>query len=78
MGEAKTLRDPYQYPVTTMDEERVMSPFRMAQIVKLASDIADRLVCNKYLYNPTFQECEITLELVSEAIKKSKNITRRK
>ncbi len=80
MGEIKTIWNPHEYPVTVMDEERnnEISPFRMAQIVKLASDIADRLVCNRYLYNPTFRECEITLELVNEAISKSKSITGRK
>ena len=48
-------------------------PYRMAQITKTAADAADRITSGKYLFNPTYQECEIIVELVSEAIWKCKD-----
>lgn len=53
-------------------------PYRMNQIMKTASSITEMLVNGKHLYNPTYHECEIVIELVAEAIKKSKNEYRRK
>lgn len=53
-------------------------PYRMNQLMKTAADITDRLVGGRNLYNPTYHECEIVIELVAEAIKKSKNEYRRK
>lgn len=48
-------------------------PYRMAQIAKTAADVADRITSGKYLFNPTYQECEIIVELVAEAIRKCKD-----
>lgn len=48
-------------------------PYRMAQITKTAADVADRIAPGKYLFNPTYQECEIIVELVAEAIRKCKD-----
>ena len=48
-------------------------PYRMAQITKTAADVADRITSGKYLFNPTYQECEIIVELVAEAIRKCKD-----
>ncbi len=63
-----------------MDEKKMQGipPHRMNQIMKTAADITERLVCGRNLYDPTYHECEIVIELVSEAIKKSKNEYRRK
>lgn len=46
--------------------------------MKTASAITEQLVSGKHLYNPTYHECEIVLEIVMEAVKKSKNEFRRK
>lgn len=63
-----------------MDEKKTegIPPYRMNQIMKTAADITDRLVSGRNLFNPTYHECEIVIELVAEAIKKSKNEYRRK
>ena len=53
-------------------------PYRMNAIMKTAAEITTLLVSGKRLYNPTYHECEITVELVMEAIRKSKNEFRRK
>lgn len=45
----------------------------MAQIAKTAADVADRIASGKYLFNPTYQECEIIVELATEAIRKCKD-----
>lgn len=63
-----------------MEERKTegIPPYRMNQIMKTAAEITERLVCGKNIYNPTYHECEIVIELVAEAIKKSKNEYRRK
>ena len=48
-------------------------PYRMAQITKTVANVADRIASGKYLFNPTYQECEIIVELVAEAIRKCKD-----
>lgn len=53
-------------------------PYRMQLIIKTAADISERLVSGKYLFNPSYHECEIVIELVSEALKKCKNEYRRR
>lgn len=40
--------------------------------MKTAADIADRLVSGKYLYGANYQECEIVVELINEAIRRCK------
>lgn len=55
----------------TMKKDTIM-PFRMAQIMKTAADITERLVSGKYLYGANYQECEIVVELIAEAIRKCK------
>lgn len=52
-------------------------PYRMGQIAKAAGSIADQLTNGKYLFSPTYRECEICLELVLEAIKKCRDENRR-
>lgn len=56
-----------------MEERKGISPYRMGQIVKTAGIMAEQLTHGKYLYNPTYQECEIVLELIMESIKKCKS-----
>lgn len=55
-----------------------IAPYRMGQIVKAAGSIAEQLTNGKYIFSPTYHECEICMELVLEAIKKCKNEYRRK
>ncbi|WP_200786724.1 hypothetical protein [Clostridium sp. Marseille-P3244] len=55
-----------------MEERKEITPYRMGQIAKTAGIIAEQLTHGKYLYNPTFQECEIILELIQESIRKCK------
>ena len=57
-----------------MDEKKMdgIPPYRMNQIVKTASVITEQLVNGR-----TYHECEICIELVAEAIRKSKNEYRR-
>lgn len=55
-----------------MEERNGIPPYRMAQIMKTAADIADRLVNGKFLYRPTYRECEIILDLVGKAVEESK------
>lgn len=43
-----------------------------------AAYVTEMMVSGKTLYHPTYHECEIVVELVAEAIKKSKNEYRRK
>lgn len=64
----------------SMDEKKTggIPPYRMNQLMKTAADITDRLVGGRNLFNPTYHECEIVIELVAEAIRKSKNEYRRK
>lgn len=58
-----------------MDRRNIeeIPPYRMAQITKVVADVTDRIASGKYLFNPTYQECEIIVELVAEAIRKCKN-----
>lgn len=56
-----------------MEEVKGISPYRMGQIAKTAGIIAEQLTHGKYLYNPTYQECEIVLDLIMESIKKCKD-----
>ena len=80
MGKTKTPRDTPYNPVMRMEQgnSNGIPPYRMNQIVKTAGAITDQLVNGKHLYKPTYHECEICIELVMEAIKKSKNEYRRK
>ena len=55
----------------TVNKDAIM-PFRMAQIMKTAADITERLVSGKYLYGANYQECEIVVGLIAEAIRKRK------
>lgn len=67
MGEIDAKR---KEPADTVKRE--IPPYRMAQIMKTAADIADRLVNGKFLYSPTYRECEIILDLVGKAVMESK------
>lgn len=49
----------------------------MNQIIKAAAAATDQIVKGKHLYNPSYRECEIAVELIAEAIKKSKEECRR-
>lgn len=60
-----------------MEEEKIkkiegIPPYRMNQIMKAAAAAADQIVSGKHLYNPSYRECEIAVELIAEAIKKAK------
>lgn len=51
-----------------------ITPYRMAAIVKTASEISGRMVNGKYLYSPSWEECCVILDLVRAAIHKCKEI----
>ncbi len=55
------------------DKKEGISPYRMNQIMKTAASITALLVSGKHLYQPTYRECEIVIELVQDALKKSKD-----
>ncbi len=55
-----------------------ITPYRMSQIMNTAAYVTEMIVSGKTLYRPTYHECEIVVELVMEAIRKSKNEYRRK
>lgn len=59
----------------SMDEKTIdgIRPYRMTAITKTVADVTERIVSGKYLYNPTYHECEIVIELVAEAIHKCKD-----
>lgn len=80
MGETGALRKAFEYTVMAMEEKRTdgVSPYRMNQIIRTAAAMTEQLVNGKYMFQPTYHECEIAIELVAEAIKKSKNEYRRK
>ena len=63
-----------------MEEKKTegIPPYRAAAITKAVADITERIVTGKYIFNPTYHECEIIIELVGEALKKCKNEYRRK
>ena len=52
-------------------DENEIPPYRMTLILKTAAEIADRVVNGKYLYNPSYRECEICIDLVREALAQS-------
>lgn len=54
----------------TMDEEKI-TPYRMNQIMQTAAKVSEMIVNGRYLYKPTFEECELVLDLVGHAIEKS-------
>ena len=58
--------------LTDTVKKDAITPFRMAQIMKTAADITDRLVSGKYLYGANYQECEIGVELMMETIRRCK------
>ena len=62
-----------------MDEKITegIPPYRMNQIIKAAAAATDQIVSGKHLYDPSYRECEIVVELIAEAIKKSKEECRR-
>lgn len=51
-----------------------ITPYRMAAIVKTASEISDRMVNGKYLHSPSWEGRCVILDLVQEAIHKCKEI----
>ncbi|HJB19847.1 MAG TPA: hypothetical protein H9782_11430 [Candidatus Bariatricus faecipullorum] len=51
-------------------ERKGISPYRMNQIVKTAAAVTDQIVNGRNLYSPTWDECEIVLELAAEAVRK--------
>ena len=57
-----------------IDEKKIegISPYRVHQIMKAAAAATDQIVSSKHLYNPSYRECEIAVELIMEAIQKSK------
>ena len=63
-----------------MEERDVkgIPPYRMGQLAKAAADISEKLMSGKLVWGTTYQECEIVVELVAEAIMKGKNAYRRK
>lgn len=73
MGAFGAIWQTSEYPVVPMNQSEGISPYRMGQITKAAGVIAEQLTHGKYLYNPTYHECEIVLELILESIKKCKD-----
>lgn len=62
-----------------MDEKKIdgIPPYRMNQIIQAAAAATNQIVSGKHLYNPSYRECEIAVELIAEAIRKSKEEGRR-
>ncbi len=50
-----------------------LTPYRASQIVNTASAMVDMLVKGKTIYNPSFRECELAIELASIMIRKLKD-----
>ena len=55
-----------------------ITPYRMGQIMKTAAHVTEMIVSGKTLYHPTYHECEMVVEIVSDALKKGKEEYRRK
>ena len=60
-----------------MEEKKIeeiegIPPYRMNQIIQAAAAATNQIVSGKHLYNPSYRECEIAVELIAEAIKKAK------
>lgn len=57
-----------------MNEKKIegISPYRMNQIMKAAAATTDQIVSGKHLYNPSYRECAIAVELIMQAIQKAK------
>lgn len=60
-----------------MEEKKIeeiegIPPYRMNQIIQAAAAATDQIVRGKHLYNPSYRECEIAVELIAEAIRKSR------
>jgi len=54
-----------------MDKEKI-TPYKMNQIMQVAAKITGMLVSDRYLYKPTFEECELALDMVRHAIEQIK------
>lgn len=61
-----------------MEKDREITPYRMGQIMKTAAHVTEMIVSGKTLYHPTYDECEMVVALVAEALKKGKEEYRRK
>lgn len=59
------------------EKMRGIAPYRAQLIIKTAADLTERLVTGKNLYNPTYRECEIVVELVMENLQKCGETYRR-
>lgn len=55
-----------------IEEIEGIPPYRVNQIMKAAAAATDQIVSSKHLYSPSYRECEIAVELIAEAIRKSK------
>lgn len=57
-----------------MEEKRLegIPPYRVQALMKTAADISERLVAGRFLFNPTYEECNIVIDLVGEALEKCK------
>ena len=55
-----------------IEEREGIPPYRMNQIIQAAAAATNQIVSGKHLYNPSYRECEIAVELIAEAIRKSK------
>ena len=53
------------------DKVNEITPYRMNQIMKTASDVTNLMTQGKHLYSPTYRELIIILDVVREAIDKS-------
>lgn len=73
MGTFETKGAKLTDTIKNNQEEKNIPPFRMNLLMKAASDVTNTLINNKHLYNPTYEECEIIMEIVGRAIDRSKN-----
>lgn len=52
-----------------------ITPYRMNLIMQTAAKATDVIINGRYLYKPTFEECELVLDTVRHLIEKSKEET---
>lgn len=59
------------------DKMQGIAPYRAQLIMRTAAELTERLISGKNLYNPTYRECEIVVELVMENLRKCEETNRR-
>ena len=72
MGASGTPRGRAEDTVMEEKKKTEVTPYRMARLIKTASDVAQLLTSGKYVFPaPTFEECLIILDIVRDTIMKT-------